>query len=304
MLGRELQGGTANLHALKSYLKHDNGAGVEFLPYAEKLILTKKTSTSIRYDWEIKALREYAGNSLRFSDITHVWMNAYQAYLLKDKQWNTMLNAFKFIRSVCNAAIRDGLTTYYPFKDWKYPTYQKPEKQALEQNDIDKLYEFMDKSGPEVKTITAFFLLETASGLRHSDWRNFSIVKNVSVAGEGGKVDLYLRTTKTGTPVRLPVDLMPSLKKILDYITANDLNYRYSLEHTNRMLKVIGPAAGVTKRLTTHVARHTFASMMLNAGYSERFIAEAMGITVKQVSTYAHLSSEKFRREVERLGGL
>ncbi len=296
LLNREVQGETITVNAARRVLAGDSGGASDFFAHCEQVLKRRSGSTYKRYRVEVVHLKEYVGDRLNFADITPQWLTRYQNHLYPAKNWNTTINSFKFIRLVFNDARDNGVTTLYPFDNWKYPRERPPEKDYLTPEEVAKLFTLLDQEPPlELKTVTAFFLLECYAGIRNSDWKKF----RVETVKHGH--DLIVRTTKTGTQVRLPVDLMPELQRVLDYITAHGLTYNYSLQHTNRTLKAVALAAGISKPLTTHVARHTCASTLLNEGLSERAIAEILGITVKQVQTYAHLSSSKIRNELKRL---
>lgn len=62
----------------------------------------------------------------------------------------------------------------------------------------------------------------------------------------------------------------------------------------NRYLKVAAKACGITKRLTTHNARHSFAAWALNARLDDRAIQQIMGIDDKAFKHYR----SKFGQEV------
>jgi site-specific recombinase XerD len=59
--------------------------------------------------------------------------------------------------------------------------------------------------------------------------------------------------------------------------------------------------AGITKKVSPHVIRHTFATHMLNAGCDMRSIQEMLGH--KNLSTtqiYAHVTTERLRKVYDK----
>lgn len=300
ILNMELQGEKITLDLVKKLLRPEQTRGGNFYAYAEKIIAGKNAATKRRYTIELEKLK-IKHKALTFGEITPKWLTAYYEYLLSDKvknTHNTAINAFKVIRHVFNEAIEAKATTYYPFSEWKYPQYRMPKKTYLTTDECNSLFGLLDtKMSEDMKLVTAFFLLECFSGIRVSDWGKFSIEKVVK------NEDMIFRTTKTGTDVRLPLDLMPSLNKIVCYIRDNNLKYTQTGAFANSKLSDIKSLAGIDKALTTHVARHTFATQQLTIGASKEAIAEAMGITTKQVDTYAKIAPDKWRNELTRLGG-
>jgi site-specific recombinase XerD len=95
---------------------------------------------------------------------------------------------------------------------------------------------------------------------------------------------------------------MPSLKRIVGFIKDNDLRYHESGQHANRILKIIATSAKISKHLTTHVGRHTFATQNLSIGVSKEAIASALGVSLKVVNTYAQIVPDKLNNELKRIG--
>lgn len=71
----------------------------------------------------------------------------------------------------------------------------------------------------------------------------------------------------------------------------------FSEQKTNEHLKAIAELAGIGKKITTHVARHSFAVRCLELKMSEETVAHYMGITVRTVKHYAKVTSSKLDSE-------
>ena len=196
-------------------------------------------------------------------------------------------------------ARKEKLTTIDPFKEWDYPQYKAPKRSYLTMAECEKLFTILESDhSADVKLVTAFFLLEAFSGIRVSDWNKFSIEKMIV------SEDMIFTTTKTGTQVRIPVDIMPSLKRVVDYIAANNLRYTKDGQFANDTLQIVKEIIHYQGKFTTHLARHTCASMLVNKGMTHVELGVMLGITPKQVATYAHASSDMIRNAVKRVGGI
>lgn len=68
----------------------------------------------------------------------------------------------------------------------------------------------------------------------------------------------------------------------------------------NYLLKVVAQAVGIDKRVTTHWARHTGATLLLNAGVSMETVAKVLGHSSTAVTrqVYAKLLDETVAREM------
>lgn len=308
ILIRQAQGEPMSVEAVRQLFNPQVIKGGDFYKWAMQAISDKKTNTKRRYEIEVEKIKEYTGERLSFGEITPQWLEAYHRYMLSPKKTekgikrgnssNTTTNAFKVIRLAFNYAREKRATTLYPFTEFKPPKYVNPPKGYLTLEECERINDLLNKDyDSDIKLVAAFFLLEVHSGIRVSDWDKFSIEKMVH------ENDMIFTTTKTDTPVRLPLDLMPALKNIIDYIRDNNLRFTYTQKHAREVLKIIKNLAGINKHLTTHVARHTFATHSLTIGLTFEEIAIAMGITSKQVSTYAKLTSDKLRLAYKRIGG-
>ncbi len=69
-----------------------------------------------------------------------------------------------------------------------------------------------------------------------------------------------------------------------------------------RVLKNLARKAGVNRRVTPHLLRHTFATLSLAAGLDVREIQELLGHSnLNTTQVYAHVSRERLRRDYERV---
>ena len=63
----------------------------------------------------------------------------------------------------------------------------------------------------------------------------------------------------------------------------------------NAYLKEIADVCGVQKRLTFHLARHTFATMSLSKGVPMESVSKMLGHTnIKTTQIYARITSKTF----------
>ena len=62
------------------------------------------------------------------------------------------------------------------------------------------------------------------------------------------------------------------------------VDYESALRAQNRRLKVLSRLAGIDKRITTHVARHTFATIIRSGGLPAGVISEMLGHTTEKMT--------------------
>ena len=74
-------------------------------------------------------------------------------------------------------------------------------------------------------------------------------------------------------------------------------NHKY-----NELLKYMGEMLGLQKRLTSHMARHTFATMMLRHGAKIENVSRMLGHTnITQTQRYAKVLAESVHDDFEMM---
>jgi integrase len=137
--------------------------------------------------------------------------------------------------------------------------------------------------------LKAFILLLRYSGLRI---RDVVVLKRTAINAKG---QLYLRTTKTGQPVWLP--LPPAVIKALEALPENGPHYfwtgnglpKSAVADWQRSLRKLFALADVKGH--AHMFRHSFASELIVKGVSIETVAEILGNSPAVVRKhYSHFS--------------
>lgn len=314
LLGEAIKGKKITENTIKRQLITPNGDFIQFFAdYIEKLRsprvvngeqVKKYAETYIaKWSGHLNAVKEYAGNFLPFEDINVAWLEGYENNKGKTQERNTTLHlTMKRVMEVVRKAIKAGLIDPAAVSDYKIPPYVGPEREYLTLDELDKLgkeiYSGKLDSRPDFKALCCYFLLECCCGLRFSDWRRFKIEKLID--GEAIKV----RAKKNGQPVYVPISNSPRLLKISRYITKHKIKYDETLQHANRLLKLIPSIVPIKVHFSTHIGRHTCATMLLELGYSKEAIAEQLGVSIRTVDIYAKTTRRKLRNEYDRFGGI
>lgn len=228
----------------------------------------KKDGTLRQIRSQRDKLKEFAP-SLLLSEVTVDFLYRYQAHRYSlGNNHNTVWTAFKFLRSVIRKAYAEGLVRENPFAVFKMPQYRDPQKVYLTKEEIEEVDKFLKGDCPgELHFIGTWFLIACYTGLRLSDLRAFDRKKNIV----GGR--LIVHTQKTQDVVSLP--LSERLKGYLERIDYKPLGM--TGENYNRLLKALMLACGITKKVSSHTARHSAAIMMANAGISQEVTAKVLG---------------------------
>lgn len=252
---------------------------------------------------ELNRLTKYTGGSYPFSAIDKKWLEGYETYCLPDLDAKTSLAVtFAKLHTILVRAEDEGLFAFSQVRGFLWPTYSDPERPYLTLEQTGKieeqLYGGKMDSDLQLKSCAAYFLVECYCGIRFSDWSRFTIDKIIS------KDAIKVRATKNGQPIYFPLSNSPKLSKAVTYIRKNHLTPPETNQHANRLLKIVGSMAKIPVELTTHVGRHTAATLLLELGYSEAAVGEFLGISLRTVAIYAKSTRKKLQNEYARLGGI
>lgn len=131
--------------------------------------------------------------------------------------------------------------------------------------------------------IRDLFVFAANTALSYCD---LAAVKREDIQTDGDVMYLKKKRGKTGVTYILPLnDTAIGLLKKYDYELPVISNQRY-----NSYLKEIADICGIRKTLTTHLARHTAATLMLNAGLSIEVVSKILGHSnTKMTQHYAKL---------------
>lgn len=139
-----------------------------------------------------------------------------------------------------------------------------------------------------------------ATGLRVSELINLKL-------SDINLVDCFLRIVGKGSKERLVpfgkkaknfIDIYLSKRKPLlnkdDNIFVSRLGRKLSRVEFWRQLKNIAKNTGITKNITPHTLRHSFATHLLAGGADIRFVQEMLGhASISTTQIYTHLDKEK-----------
>lgn len=258
----------------------------------------------------LRRVLDFAGGpSLTFSEVTPLWLKAFQGYLLERRlQWNSVSTYMRMLRAVYFRAVDVGLAPYRPrlFKG-VYTGTRVTVKRALDEGVFRQLEALHDCSDPEVEQARRLFLLLFM--LRGIPFVDLAYLRKCDLQGDV----LMYRRRKTGSWLTVRVE--PCAMRLVEELkTADDSSpylfpilhgtgaaayhqYQCALRRFNALLKRLGAAAGVGCVLSSYCARHSWAAIANYRNYQPELISNAMGhSSVKVTETY-------FRRHTdERIG--
>ena len=71
--------------------------------------------------------------------------------------------------------------------------------------------------------------------------------------------------------------------------------------HIQQTLKRLGVAAGLSKSITPHMFRHTYATELLNDGFNIREVQELLGhANIRTTEIYLHVNPQELREKIKK----
>jgi integrase/recombinase XerD len=177
---------------------------------------------------------------------------------------------------------------------------------VLEVTEIDAMVAQIDLTKPEGVRNKAIVETMFSCGLRVSETTNLKI-SNISfdemyvkVTGKGNKERLVPISGSALTIIKLYQDAVRNAQKVKpgynDILFLNRNGGQLSRVMIFYILKDLAQAAGITKNISPHTLRHSFATSLVEAGADLRAVQQMLGhesITTTEI--YTHLDREYLR---------
>lgn len=209
-------------------------------------------------------------------------------------KWN---NYHRFLNSFILDAIEDGLMRKNPYKGLHI--HKEQPKGALEKcltREEFARIENVKLNVDYLRHARDLFVFQTYTCLSYTDLETFDATKLRDLNGK-----LIYRGNRGKTDIGYTFMLLEPARKILD-------NYGGKLpmmsnQKYNQYLKVLTAMAGVEKPVTSHWARHTGATLLLNSGVGMEVVSKVLGHSSPKMTreVYAKLLDETVAKEMEKM---
>lgn len=217
---------------------------------------------------------------------------------------NGVMKHLERLKKLSKLAFRLEWINKDPFKNFKLK-FKKAERDFLTQEEIETIenYKFEKEKYNRCRDT---FLFACYTGLSWIDVKN---LKREHIA-VGVDQKLWIFTSRIKSGQRLTIPVLPKAKKLIDKYAfySEDSGFLlpvYSNQKSNEYLKDIANLIGIKKRLTFHVARHTFATTItLSNGIPIETVSKLLGHTkLSTTQVYARVLEEKISNDMQKLMG-
>lgn len=268
----------------------------------------------------VNKLKKYVGSEiLMMQDITPEFLDKYDSYCRQEwsNKTNTVHKDMKFIRKVFNDAIRMDKVEVNanPFLKYKLKT-EKTNRTFLTEDELLAFREVECTPGTRMELHQDMFVFASyTGGLRVSDvlqlkWKNLD------------KTNINFTIQKTGTQLSIRVPdrafevinkykpqkvnpnhyIFPMLDNSLDEknLRLMDKEISGATAYINKNLKLIAEKAEISKPISFHISRHTFATRALRKGISIDKVSKLMGHSaIRETQIYAKIVNEELDKAME-----
>lgn len=257
--------------------------------------------------------------SLTFYDITPEFLLKYEQYLREERgnMTNTVGKDMKFIRKVFNDAIKADVIGYEvnPFRKYQIKQ-ERTHRDYLTRDELTRIEECNIDQGTRLELSRDMFVFSCyTGGLRVSDmlqlkWANFDgTYLNIVIRKTGAQLSIKIPNMglqiigKYRTEDSTSEDfIFPLLRPTLNMNDPVELDAAITSATTliNRNLKILAKRVKIEKRLSFHIARHSFAVMALRSGITIDKVSKLMAhATIKETQTYAKIVSEELDKAMD-----
>lgn len=242
-------------------------------------------------------LIEYAGESVKLIDVDKAFVRGYVDFLrMKYPNTGTAEQKYKKFSAAMNLACKDELIASNPCDKLSKCDKIKVEEKEREYLSEDELRMMMDTPCRSEKT-RQVFLFMCFCGLRISDvsklkWKD---IYSEDVNGEE-RLGIHIKVQKTQKSLKFRLS-----KAAVEYLPErgekSDDDYVFDLlseQAMRRALKIWAKASGITKNVTLHTGRHTFATLGISKGIDIYVICSLLGHSdVRVTQVYAKVEQKK-----------
>ncbi len=270
-----------------------------------------RKETGQSYRTTLRYLQEFLESQMHTSDVflkqlDHKFITDLEFWLKTSKgcRNNGALKHISRLKKVISICIRNGWLERNPFANYKLAK-EKSNRVYLSEEELDTIVSKEFKI-ERLQLVKDMFVFTCYTGLAFIDLKELT-PDNIRIGIDGDKW-IFTERSKTGIPSNVPL-LQPALdiiEKYADHPAAKNKGLLLpvlSNQKMNAYLKEIGDICGITKEITCHMGRHTFATTVtLTNNVPIESVSKMLGHTnLKTTQIYAKILDQKVGHDMSRL---
>lgn len=277
--------------------------------YRELLDKDVVLGTVLRYERTVRYLEEFMKEKYRFSDIplkniNQEFVKEFEHFIKteKDCAQNATVKYLKNLKKIIRNALVNKWMDDDPFVEIRFHQTAS-NREFLTEEELNKLIE-KEFTIPRMEVVRDIFVFCIYTGLAFSDVKDLSpehLVKD-------NKGELWIRKNRQKTKIMCNIPVLPVAASILDkYKDVAECTGKLlpvlCNQRMNSYLKEIADVCGIHKNLSTHTARHSYAtSICLANGVSMENVAKMLGHADTSVTKhYARVLDQNIFKDMQKV---
>ena len=301
---------------------------MNFIQYLEKMAedyeAHGQTTCCVLMRSAIRRLIDYKGRSIPFSAVTKEYLIGFIEFL-NDEQYDFdkrvgkstvkprklsgiyKESLFSRVMVALNKAEREGIIPKNPGKSIDANLKPRAEEKARAYLTLDEVRSIAETPYRHNNDIKPAFLFACFTGLRYSDL--YKLSWGEMSRGPDGTMRLDTRMKKTKREIFIPLSdnalaWLPERGRAPDEARV----FRHlpdQVSNADACLHTLSTQAGIRKHVSFHVARHTFATLMLTYGADLYTVSKLLGHSnIRTTQIYAKIVDENKRKAVDLIPDL
>lgn len=241
---------------------------------------------------------KYGRKDLMPGELTHLIIHDFEIYLktVVSLKSNSATKTLKFFKTVVIFAQKCGVMTHDPFLNHHFHL-EPVDRGFLTDEEIQRIMQ-KDFEIPRLEMVRDVFIFSCFCGLAYIDVAHLTQENIITL---DNRPWIIINRQKTNVQSNIPLLEIPQM--ILDKYKGKAKDNRLlpvlSNQKINAYLKEIADLCGIKKRLSYHLARHTFATMLLSKGVPIESVSKMLGHTnIKTTQIYARITNKKIEQDM------
>lgn len=264
--------------------------------------------TVIRYETSLRLTEAFLRTTYKKEDcyldeITHQFVEDYDFYLRTVRRCchNTTTKYLLNFKKIIRIALAKGWMKKDPFAQVHFH-FEPVEREFLEKQEL-KVLLHKEISIPRLAQVRDIFCFCCLTGLAFTDVQQLKAEH--LVVDIHGKI--WIRKARQKTKNMCNIPLLDEAQKIIDRYKDHPYCQTHGVllpvcsnQKMNSYLKELADICGIPKNLSTHCARHTFATLTLASGATIDNVAKMLGhANVNMTRRYAKVLDSSIMRDME-----
>lgn len=277
-----------------------------FVQYFRGLANKRKASNHDNWISALNYLEAFTNGTRKFSELNEKFFEDFKEYLLTTKSFrsdkttlsqNSAVSYFLKVKATLKQAYKDGILQTDLNAKIKPIEKAETRRESLTIEELNKLV----KTPCNNELLKRAALFSALTGLRFSDIQKMVWGELEYIEGQGYFLKYIQKKTKGVEMLPISDQAYNLLGEPIEPTAKVFEGLKYSAYHNKHLFQWIG-AAGITKDITFHCFRHTYATLQLFSGTDIYTVSKMLGHKdLKTTQVYAKIVDDTKRKAADKI---